>query len=265
MRETINVLVICDQDRGNNSLLNSLSNQADFHIIGIEKDLSSAIIISANFKPEILIIDLQSPEIDLTELAPIIRRRSPSTSIIIICEKEEDDYACRALKAGISGILIRETDMDKIVPIVHIVFSGGYYITTSITNRVFGAFAFLKQFPGQAEKISKSWLDFKINFSVFSPSERKIVTSIAQGLSDPEIANNLNFSTGTVRNYINAIKRKTKLKNRTQIVIYSLVYGLINFDKVCEPIVEQLNRALGRDRSPIEGIGALGNLTQVFE
>ena len=251
MRETINVLIICDQDRSNNSLLNSLSNQADFHIIGIEKDLSSAIIISANFQPEILIVDLRTPEIDLTELAPIIRRRSPSTSIIIICEKEEgDDYACRALKAGISGILIRETDMDKIVPIVQIVFSGGYYIPTSITNRVFGAFALLNQFPGQAEKFSKSWLDFKINYGVFSSSERRIITSIAQGLSDPEIADNLNFSPGTVRNYITAIKRKTKLKNRTQIVIYSLVYGLINFDKVCEPIVKQLNQALGTGQLP---------------
>jgi DNA-binding NarL/FixJ family response regulator len=62
--------------------------------------------------------------------------------------------------------------------------------------------------------------------------ERRIVTYIAEGLSDGEIAEYLHFSAGTIRNRLAAIKRRTKLKNRIQIVVFSLVYGLIKLDQV---------------------------------
>jgi len=122
--------------------------------------------------------------------------------------------------------------MDKLASIVKIVSSGGYYISASITNRVFGAFAFLSRFPGQIAEFSKIWLNFKYDYSYFSPTERKIITNIAKGLPDEEIADILHLSPGTIRNYMTAIKRKTNLKNRSQVVIFSLVYGLISFDQI---------------------------------
>ena len=232
MGAVINVLVTSGQDENRKHILDTLSNKADFHIAGVEKDESGAIIKSARLKPDVLIMDIQMHGIDGPELAPIIHRRSPATTIAVICEKDEDDYADRALKAGISGILIKEADMDKLAPIIKIVFSGGYYISASITNRIIGAFTFLNQFPGQAADFSKSWLKFKADYRFFSPAERGIIANIAQGLSDREISEKLHFSPGTIRNYLTAIKRRTNLKNRTQIVIYSLIYGLISFDQI---------------------------------
>jgi DNA-binding NarL/FixJ family response regulator len=232
MGTVINILVTTKQDDDRRLILDSLSDQTDFRIAGVEKDETDMIIKSARLKPEVLIMAIQTHVIDEPELAPIIRRRSPDTAIAVIREKDEDNYTVRALKAGISGLLLKDADMDKLASIVKILSSGGYYISASITSRVFGAFTFLSRFPGQAAEFSKSWFNYKYDYCFFSPTERGIITNIAKGLSDEEIADFLHLSPGTIRNCMTVIKRKTNLKNRSQVVIFSLVNGLISFDQI---------------------------------
>jgi DNA-binding NarL/FixJ family response regulator len=217
MEKTINVLLTAGNDEDRKLIFKAITMQNDIKIIGVEKDETGTIIKSEQLKPDILIMNLQPAGIDGTVLASIVRRRSPDTSIIMICDKDENDYAGTALRAGISGYLLRETDMNKLLPAVRIVNMGGYYISASIIKRAL--FSGLKN--GGEE-----------NCFFLSPVERCIIIEIARGLSDEEIAGRLNYSRGTVKNCVSAIKRKTRLKNRTEIVVFSLVYGLIDLDKL---------------------------------
>jgi len=221
MNNTIGILVISRREEDRKRIIGILSDQKDFFIVGEENDEAGAIIRSERLKPDIIIIDLQLSGKDGTELISIIRRRSPSSAIILLCDNDDDDYVCLAFKAGIAGFLIREADINKLALVVKLIYLDGYYINVSATIRVFSAVTFMNQFP--------EWTAEE-NHITFSSVERGIVTDIAQGLNDKQIARHLHFSVGTVKNYITAIKRKTKLKNRIQIVIYSLVFGLINFD-----------------------------------
>jgi len=223
--ELIKILIISRNNEDKNILFSSVAEQKDLQIIGVEEDEASTIIKSEKLKPNVLIMDLQSSEIDETKLAPIIRRKSPSTYIIIICNRDENDYAGIALRAGISGFLLKNTDMNKLIPVIKIVSLGGYYISASVTQRALDTALLVKQLPDQFDGNNMRAL-------VFSSCERMIITNIALGLSDEEIARHFHFSTGTIRNYITEIKRKTKLKNRTQIAVYSLVYGHISFDSL---------------------------------
>ena len=228
MQSIIKILVTSVYDEDCKHILAILSDQNDFCIAGVEKDESGTIIKSAYLKPDVLILDLQSSGISGDKLAPIIHRRSPSTAIILLCEKDEDNYAGLAVKAGISGFLLKKKDTDKLASVVRIVFYGGYYISASITIRVFTAVTFRHYLPAQI-------MEHKVRRLIFSPAELCIITDIAQGYSDAEIALRLNFSKGTIKNYVAVIKRKTKLKNRTQIVIYSLVYGFIRLNQLVFP------------------------------
>jgi len=219
----INILITSKHNEDCNRILAVLSAQNDFHIAGIEKDETGTIIKSERLQPDILILDIQPQGMGGEELAPIIHRRSPSTIIIMLSDRDDENYARLAIKAGISGYLLKEKDTDILASVVKIVFSGGYFISASIINRFINTTAFTGQFPEQ---------ETGQNYTLFSQAERSIVTDLARGYSDTEIANHLNFSKGTIKNYLTAIKNKLKLKNRIQIVVFSLLFGLIRLENL---------------------------------
>jgi len=226
MGNTTSILITSNDNEDFKNILDSLNSQNGLNIIGVENDESNTIIKSERLKPDVLILDLVPSVIDEAELAPIIHRRSPDTAIIMICDKDENEYAGRALRAGILGYLLRNEDMNKILPAVKIVSMGGYYISASIIKRASNSITVINQFPGRLKK-SKGEKCFFL-----SPVERCIINEIANGLSDEEIAGHLNYSAGTVKNCVTAIKRKTRLKNRVEIVVFSLVYGLIDLEQL---------------------------------
>jgi DNA-binding NarL/FixJ family response regulator len=225
MGNTTSILITANDNEDIKNILDSLNSQNGLNIIGVENDETNTIIKSERVKPDVLILDLTRPVMDETELAPIIHRRSPDTAIIMICDKDENEYAGKAIRAGILGYLIKNTDMNKILPVVKIVSLGGYYISASIIKRASDSITGINQFPGQFNNKGE-------NLFFLSPVERCIISEIAQGLSDEEIAGHLNYSAGTIRNCVTAIKRKTKLKNRVEIVVFSLVYGLIDIEQL---------------------------------
>jgi DNA-binding NarL/FixJ family response regulator len=217
----IKVLLTAGNDEDRKLIFAAITTQDDIQIIGVEEDETGTIIKSEQLKPDILIMNLQPPGIDGTVLAPIIHRRSPDTSIIMMCDRDENNYAGTALKAGISGFLLKNADMNKLLSIIRIVNLGGYYISPSIINRAIASITV----------INDGFIYNQDDENFISLEERRIISEIARGLSDDEIAVRLNYSAGTVKNRVTTIKRKTRLKNRLEIVIFSLVCGLIRLEK----------------------------------
>ena len=225
MERIIDVLVSIKDDENRKLIISTISNEEDLRIIGIENDEAGIIIKSERLKPDVLIIDLQPPGMDQTELAAIIHRKSPDTSIIMMCDKDENVYAGKAIRAGISGYLLRKDDMDKLLHVVKIVNLGGYYISSSVILRAFKEISLTGQLPRQLTENNNS-------YTHFTRTERSIIACLAQGFSDEEIARNLNYNSGSIKNYVTGIKKKTNLKNRIQIVIFSIYYGIINFEQL---------------------------------
>jgi DNA-binding NarL/FixJ family response regulator len=221
MEHLIRLLVASRHKETRDRIFFSLSDSDNLRIIGVEKDEASAIIKTERLKPDILIFDLYLSGMSGPELARIVRRKSPSTAIVLICDKDEVGYASTVLEAGISALLLKETDANILEPVVKIVFSGKCYVSTSITTRAFNTVAENSRLPVQAR--------YKTDIT-YSPAERLIVTGIARGFSDEEIAKYLNYSAGTIKNCLTSIKRKTRQKNRMQIVLFSLFYGLISLE-----------------------------------
>jgi len=223
MEGEINILIVVKHDGERKRILSTLMGQDNFVIVSIENDGVGAIIKSEALKPDIAIVDLQSIEIPAIDLVRMIRRRSPSTKVIILSDSEDEYNACLAIKAGLAGYLYKEKDFDKLELIIRIVYMGGYYISNTIIPKVFGMFSVNYQFPGQFKNV---------DHGIFTPSERSVVAALANGYTDEEISDNLHLSVGSIRNCIISIKRKTKLKNRVGIVLFSLVYGIIGFENL---------------------------------
>jgi len=223
MDDLITILVVSEQEDDRRRITDILSEQKEFLIVGEEKDEAGVIIRAEKLKPNIIIIDLQPENKAGLELIKIIRRKTPSSAIILLSDNDENNYICLAVKAGIAGFLLKSADIDKLTLVVKLIYLNGYYISGSIFIKEFNAIAFTSQFP-------KNLKDQ--NTAAFSLAERSIVTDLAHGLSDDQIADHLHFSKGAVKNYLSVIKRRVKLKNRIQIVFYSLIFGLINFNYI---------------------------------
>jgi len=223
MNDIINVLIASRNEEDQERILAALSGQEKYNIIGIVKDETGAIIKSGYMKPNILIIDLQLSETNELDLVRIVRRGSPSTAIIIICDRNRNgnnccSYAIMAIKAGIFGFLIRESDMENLDYILRTISKGEYYINASITVQIINSIA-----------IKNNFSDYTDHFD-FLPVERNIITLLARGFTDAQMAEELNYSTGTIRNCIGKIKQKLMIKSRIEIIIHSLTSGLIRLE-----------------------------------
>ncbi|MDR0316264.1 MAG: response regulator transcription factor [Treponema sp.] len=211
-----------------------LVSQEDFDIFFAGVDGYEALKSATVLHPDIIIMDFQMGCIDGPSLAPMLKRRSPSTALIVMGSLEEEDRITKSVRDEISGYLLKELDMDKLIAAVRIVSSGGCYFSAPIAHKLFRCYSTLDRISPPATAANDLVLPG------FSPVEQEIVEGIARGHSDTEIADHLHISSGTVRNCLSTVKRKTGLRNRTQMVLYALMFGWIRPGKIEKQILKQL-------------------------
>jgi DNA-binding NarL/FixJ family response regulator len=215
----ISIAIFSQYKEDRQTISGLLEEQEDFRIADIGVDGFDALQSATALRPDIIIMDFTMQDIDSPNLAPVIKRKSPSTALIVLCSYDEQDAAVRALKAGISGCLPRQGGFDNLVSSVRSVFYGGLYFNETARDRALS-------FMWEAEK-SMFPEGFHISQNLFSATEICIFHDIILGLTDKEIAKNLNMSTNSLRNCVNRVKQKTGLHNRTQITVSALLSGIV--------------------------------------
>jgi DNA-binding NarL/FixJ family response regulator len=215
----ISIVVICERKEDQSRIVKMLSPYEDLRVVRSGKDEYDALALAENVHPDIIIMDMRVTSISMAELAAIIKRKSPLTTLIVLGSRDDEDYADTAIKAGISGYLLKEVDMELLANSVRIVSQGCCCVSGPIIKRAFNTVPnrLPGPRPGGRNFISPD----------FSPVERRILDGIARGYSDVEIAQNLHISVGTVRNYLSRVRHRTGSRNRTQIIIQALLCGLL--------------------------------------
>ena len=219
----INITVISKHEDDLKSIITLLAEQDDFHITNTGKDGYDALKSAMTQRPDIIIMDFSMEDIDSPDLAPIIKRNSPSTALIVLCSRDERDIVAKVFSAGISGYLLRQDGFNNLASSIRSVFHGGLYISKSVKSHALRCFSTPAGVFIAGPGISR--------FS-FTPTEQGILYGITRGCTDREIAKNLNINIGSLRNCVNHIKKKTGLHNRSQIIIYALFTGIINAGKI---------------------------------
>lgn len=201
----IRVLIIDDDRLVSSSLKTILEADGDIEVVGTGGSGSQAIALYGECRPDILLMDIRMDGMTGIEVAEILLKRDPDAKILFLTTFSDDDYIIKALRIGAKGYLLKQ-NFESIVPSIK---------TVAIGQRVFGD-EIITRIPAMLSGSPKD--DFKE--SGLSEKETEILTQVANGLSNKEIAETLFLSEGTVRNYISVILEKLGLRDRTQLAIF---------------------------------------------
>lgn len=211
----IKVLIADDQELIRHSLQIVLNSKSDINVIDVAADGQEVIQSVRKNKPDIILMDVRMPKMDGVQCTKIIKEVHPQIKIIILTTFDDDEYVYSALKYGASGYLLKGVSVEELANAIRTVYSGKAMINPDIAAKV------LKLFSQMAQVNYGIAVEEK-NIKDLTKTEWKIIGQVERGLSNKEIADNLNLSEGTVRNYLSTILNKLDLRDRTQLAIWAV-------------------------------------------
>ena len=210
----IKLLLADDQDILTEGLKLILGAEEDIEIVGTANNGKKAYELCRIRKPDLVLMDIQMPEVNGVEATAMIKKDFPQTKIIVLTTFNDDEYIYDALKNGASGYLLKDTSPTDILKAVRTVYKGGALIQSEVAVKVIDKFS----------QLAKDTVDKHIDPKVelLTDREIEICRLIAEGKNNKEIADKLFLSQGTVKNHITRILIKLDLRDRTQLAIFSI-------------------------------------------
>jgi len=213
----IRVLVADDQAllRGSFKLL--IDSAPGLTVVGEASDGVEAVAMARRERPDIVLMDIRMPEMDGIEATRRICG-TPETAdvrVLILTTFDLDEYVYAALRAGASGFLLKDTRPADLLAAVEVVASGDALLAPSVTRRLVAEFARLPSGP------ATSRLDG------ITAREQEVLTLIARGMSNDELAAHLHLGLATVKTHIGRLLHKLAARDRAQLVIAAYEAGLV--------------------------------------
>ena len=210
----IRVLLVDDQDILVEGLKLILGMEEDIEIVGTANNGKKALELCKWNHPDVVLMDIQMPELNGVEATAIIKKDFPNIKIIVLTTFNDDQYIYDALKNGASGYLLKDTSPSEIAKAVRTVYNGGALIQSEVAVKVIDKFSQLAK-----ETVDKN-KDKRVE--LLTEREIEILRLIAEGKNNKEIADQLFLSQGTVKNHITRVLIKLDLRDRTQLAVFTL-------------------------------------------
>lgn len=211
----IKVLIADDQELIRHSLKIVLQNEENMEVVAAVGDGTNVIRAVRKYKPDVILMDIRMPEMDGLKCTRIIKENYPDIKIIILTTFDEDDYILNALKDGASGYLLKGITMKELIDAINKVYNGSAMINPDVTKKFLDIFAEMAR-NNMMVQVNKHMI------SDLTDYEWNVIKQVSRGMSNREIAVELNLSEGTVRNYLSNVLNKLGLRDRTQLAIWAV-------------------------------------------
>jgi DNA-binding NarL/FixJ family response regulator len=211
--ELIRVLIADDHAFYREGVRAMLREVAETEVIGEATTGDEAVARALDLQPDIILMDIKMPGLNGIEATRHILQASSHIGVLVITMFEDDASVFAAMRAGARGYLLKDADQDELVRAVKAIHRGEAIFSPTIAQRLIHYFAALK--PTEA-----------VAFPELTEREREILHFIAQGQSNPEIANRLVLSLKTVQNHVSNIFSKLQVADRSQAIVRAREAGL---------------------------------------
>ncbi|MBZ0275691.1 MAG: response regulator transcription factor [Anaerolineae bacterium] len=213
MSEAIRIMVVDDHPIVRDGLIAILSTQPDFVVIGKAGDGLEAVRLAESLKPDVLLLDLEMPELDGVGVLRNLRDAHSPVRTIVFTAFDTDERILAAVEAGVQGYLLKGAPREEIFNAIRVVHAGGSLLQPIVALKL------LRQVSGESQK--------EENLESLTPREQDVLRLLAQGLQNKEIAAELVITERTVKFYVSSILGKLGAGNRTEAVTIAVQRGLV--------------------------------------
>ena len=209
---SISVVLADDHQVVRDGLKTLLEAQADIRVVGSVADGREAVASAAQLKPDVVVMDISMPDMNGVEAARRIHAARAETRIVMLSMHSDAEHVYRALEAGATGYLLKNSAGSELVAAVRAVHVGRRYLTEKINELVIAGYLGENRAASPLESLSKR--------------ERDILQHIVDGKNNRETAELLHISVKTVETYRSRMLQKLGIKNVTELVKFAITHGL---------------------------------------
>ncbi len=218
MSQVTRIVLADDQPLVREGFRRVLSRAEGLQIVAEAADGAEAVEAARRFRPDVVVMDIRMPVMDGLAATEKILAGNDRVRILVLTTFDLDEYVFRALRAGASGFLLKDTPLDDLVVAIRLVAAGDGLLAPSVTRRVIEQFARRPPPPGPGSGSALPQL---------SRREQEVLSQVVRGLSNAEIAKQLFISVATVKTHIRSMLLKLGLRDRTQLVIAAYEWGFV--------------------------------------
>ena len=213
----IRIALVDDQELVRTGFRMVLDAQPDMQVVGEASDGQAALDLARRVHADVMVMDARMPRLDGVEATRLIRQAGDRPRVLMLTTFDLDEYAFAALKAGASGFLLKDVPPEELLFAIRAVHSGDSVVAPSTTRRLIDQFAALLPGGEQAEPAEVADL---------TDREREVLTLVAQGLSNTEVARQLYVSEATVKTHVGRVLAKLGARDRIQAVVLAYDSGI---------------------------------------
>ena len=212
--KAIRVLIVDDHTVVRDGLTAIMGRQKEFVVVGEAEDGLQAVEAARDLRPDVILMDLRMPVLDGVEAMRRIRAEDPDVKFIVVTTYDSDEYVFDAIEAGAKGYLLKDASRKELFEAVRAVHRGESLIEPGVAAKVLDRFVQLSRQTPESAGLSER--------------EIEVLSLIAKGAANKEIAVALTLSESTIKTHVANIFHKLDVNGRTEAVTQAIQKGLIN-------------------------------------
>jgi DNA-binding NarL/FixJ family response regulator len=213
------VLIVDDEALVRAGLRMILSAADDLEVVAEAEDGADAVDAVRAHRPDVVLMDVRMPRLDGLRATQQVLALDTPPRVVVLTTFDLDDYVFRALEAGASGFLLKDTPPRELVRAVQVVAAGDAMLSPTVTRRLIGHFS-----DSGSSSRQRTALD---RLAALTAREREVLVAVARGLSNAEVGRELFMSEATVKAHVSRLLTKLGATNRVQVAIVAHDAGLV--------------------------------------
>lgn len=214
-RQGISVLIADDHPMVREGL-RSMLDADEIEVIGEAATGAEAVERVQQLNPDVVLMDVRMPDMDGLAATEVVKQGFPDTSVIVITSYESKDYLRRAIEAGAAGYLLKGMSRESLIEAIRLVRGGGSLIDARLLSEL------LREMGVEGSRFQ----GMEGALEALTPREQEVLQLLVRGLTNKEIAAEMHYSVGTVKNVVQRVIEKLGVSDRTQAAVYAVRAGV---------------------------------------